>query len=128
MDKFPLGKAVLVAGLLWGLIGGNLGWAQEEVSSDSSRAETLAARADSLRGERQFEAARQWYRQARTLYRRNGPLTEVASMTGDIGVVYYLQGDLEASLQAFQEAVSTARRAGARENVANLLNNIGLIE
>ena len=128
MDKFPLGKAVLVAGLLWGLIGGKLGWAQEGMSSDSSRAEILVARADSLRGERQFEAARQLYRQARRLYRRNGPLTEVASMTGDIGVVYYLQGDLEASSQAFQKAISIARRAGARENVANLLNNIGLIE
>ena len=128
MNRFPLGKTVLVAGLLWGMIGSELGWAQDATTAGPPRADTLAARADSLREARQFAAARQLYRQARALYRQEEALTQAAATTGEIGVLYYLQGDLEGAWQAFQEAVSTARRAGAREDVANLLNNIGLIE
>ena len=128
MHRLPLGKAVLMASLLWGLIGGGPGWAQEKGPSGSARADVMAARADSLRGERQYEPARQLYRRARTLYRQRGALDQAASMAGDVGVAYYLEGDLEGAWQAFQEAVSIARRAGDREDVANLLNNIGLIE
>ncbi len=92
------------------------------------RADAVAAQADSLKSERQFSSALQTYRQARTLYREAGASVRVAKTTGQIGVVHYLAGDLEAALTAFRDAAGAARAAGAREEGANLLNNIGLIE
>jgi len=129
MKAMAVRTLVLFVGLLGGALlnAGGL-YAQEAELSLLQRADARAEAADSLRDERQFEAARTGYRQARALYREGGASRKAASMTGSIGVVYYLEREFAPALRSFRRAASIARTAGAREEVANLLNNIGLIE
>lgn len=128
MHSFVM-KGALVGGLLLVGILGRAGLvAAQERPSAQARAAEIAARADSLRSERQFAAARQAFRRARDLYQQSGSDLEAASVTGEIGVAHYLEGNLDAALKAFQSGVSIAREAGAEEERANFLNNIGLIQ
>ena len=115
----------LIAGLLF--VGAAHGQAVEPPAL-RAQADSLAAVADSLRGERALEAARATYRRARDAYGRVGDPGQAAVMTGKIGIAFYLAEDMEAARQRFLRAAEGARQAGNREQAANYLNNAGVVE
>jgi len=121
--------------LLWGATGIVLfGLAAEaagqvpNVSADREQAEARAAAGDSLRAVRQWDDAREAYRQARAAYRRVGDAAAAAKMTGNVGIAYYLDEQLDAARSTFRRAATEAREAGARAEAASNLNNVGLVE
>jgi tetratricopeptide (TPR) repeat protein len=127
MSRFPL-RSILFCGCILLLSGGLATEGRAQPDAATARADAAAARADSLAGDREYGAAVRAYRRAQGLYREAGASVQAAKATGQIGVVHYRAGDLEAALSAFRDAAAAAREAGAREEGANLLNNIGLIE
>ncbi|MFO8099694.1 MAG: CHAT domain-containing tetratricopeptide repeat protein [Salinibacter sp.] len=123
---------------LWGLLLGCwmglglgsppvLGQAVED-SLNRARGDSLAAVGDSLRQDRALAGARQAYRRSRAAYRDAGGREEAAAMRGNIGVMYYLEGDWERARRTFQQAAREAGAAGAEERRASLINNAGLAE
>ncbi|MFP4229163.1 MAG: CHAT domain-containing protein, partial [Salinivenus sp.] len=61
-------------------------------------------------------------------YRTGGAYKQAAEVKGNIGVVYYLEGDWETARRTLREAAREAGEAGAEEQRASLLNNTGLAE
>ena len=121
--------------LLWAFTGiVPFGLATEAVGQAShasalrERAEARAAAADSLRAAREWAGAREAYREARALYRDIGDAAAVAKMTGNVGIAYYLDEQLDAARSTFRQAATEAQEAGARAEAASNLNNVGLVE
>lgn len=93
-----------------------------------AQADSLAAVGDSLRQQRAFSEAQAAYERAAALYREAGEQGAAATRIGDVGALYYLQGEAAAAQESFQRAADLAREAGARGEVASNVNNLGLIE
>lgn len=117
----------LIGIAFFGLTGPAVGQVSDS-SPDRRRADVRAAAGDSLQEAREWAGARDAYRQARALYRQIGDTAAAAEMKGELGVTYYVDGQLDAARSAFRQAATEARAAGARAEAASNLNNVGLVE
>jgi len=91
------------------------------------RADSVLAAADSLREQRDVEAAMRRYEQALALYQRSGDRAGQANAKNEIGILYAFQDQRDRALSVLQEALQTYRDLGRRPEVAKSLNNVAIL-
>ena len=119
---------LLLSAVVMGLVGLGPALGQTPERPAEARGDSLAALGDSLRSERDVAAARRAYRQARQAYREGGRPGRVAAMSGNIGVAYYSDEEMQRAYKTFLRAAREADAAGEGEQRANNMNNAGVVE
>ena len=93
----------------------------------SRRADSVFADGDSLREQREVNAAMRRYRQALALYRRVGDREGQANAKNEIGILYAYRDQRDRALSEMKDALQTYRDLGRRTEVAKSLNNIAIL-
>ena len=92
-----------------------------------SPADSVIARADSLRERREMGDAMRRYRQALALYRRGGDREGQANAQNEIGILHAFRDQRARALSALEAAVRLYRALGQRQEVAKSLNNVAIV-
>ena len=127
---------LLAVGLLVGLstqegraVPGGERWAPapRDTTVQERRADSLFAVADSLRRQRDVDAAMRRYRQALALYQRMGDREGQADAKNEIGILHAYQDRRGQALSTLKEALEVYRELGRRGEAAKCLNNIAIL-
>ena len=104
---------------------------RDATSEDKSRiaAQLLFAEAEQL-GKGVAESKRksiEKYTEAAALFRSAGDLAEETHAINNIGIVYFMLGEMPKALEYYDKALSLRRARGDRNAEAQSLNNIGMV-
>jgi len=106
---------------------GHEGAVGRDTSVLGRRADSVFAKADSLRKRREVDGAMRRYRQALALYRQVGDRVGQANARNEIGILYAFQDRRDRALSELKEALQAYRALDRRAEAAKCLNNVAIL-